>query len=115
QQAPVCSGVMAMTNDFLAVVRPLAPQVPPGTPVPAPPPAPGGPLSPPASGRPRPASSPGGAAVGAGRAGEASETATAQLVSGNFFSALGVGMAVGRAFLAEEDAVPGGHPLAVIS
>jgi len=105
QQAPVCSGVMATTHDFLAVVRPLAPRAAlgppgspgsPGSPVPAPPPAPRGPLSPAA-------------------AGEAFETATAQLVSGNFFSALGAGMAAGRSFLAEEDAVPGGHPVAVIS
>jgi ABC-type lipoprotein release transport system permease subunit len=115
QQARVCSGVMAMTHEFLAVVRPLAPQAPPGTPAPALPPAPREPLSPAAAGGPRPASPPGGAAVAADGAGEAFETATAQLVSGNFFSTLGVGMAVGRSFLAEEDAVPGGHPLAVIS
>ena len=115
QQAPVCSGVMAMTHDFLAVVRPLAPQVPPGTPAPAPPPAPRAALAPVGGGGPRPASPPGSAAVAADGAGEALETATAQLVSGNFFSALGGGMAVGRSFVAEEDAVPGGHPLAVIS
>ncbi len=88
QQAPQYAGVMAMTVDFPAVVRLLAPQATPGT-------------------------TPG--AVLASRAGEAVETATAQLVSGNFFSALGVGTAVGRSFTAEEDAVPGGHPLAVIS
>jgi predicted permease len=85
QQAPQYAGVMAMTFDFPAVVRPLAPQATPG------------------------------ATVLASRAGEALETATAQLVSGNFFSTLGAGMAVGRSFTAEEDAVPGGHPLAVIS
>jgi len=85
QQAPQSAGVMAMTVDFPAVVRPLAPQATPG------------------------------ATVLASRAGEALETATAQLVSGNFFAALGVGTAVGRSFTAEEDAVPGGHPLAVIS
>ena len=85
QQAPLDAGVMAMTVDFPAVVRPLAPQAPSGT------------------------------ALAADGAGEALETANAQLVSGNFFSTLGVGMAVGRSFTAEEDAVPGGHPLAVIS
>jgi predicted permease len=85
QQAPRYAGVMAMTVDFPAVVRPLAPQATPG------------------------------ATVLASRAGEALETASAQLVSGNFFSTLGAGMAVGRSFTAEEDAVPGGHPLAVIS
>ena len=85
QQAPQYAGVTAMTVDFPAVVRPLAPQATPG------------------------------ATVVASRAGEALETATAQLVSGNFFSTLGAGMAVGRSFTAEEDAVPGGHPLAVIS
>jgi len=85
QQAPQYAGVMAMTVDFPAVVRPLAPQATPG------------------------------ATVLAARAGETLETATAQLVSGDFFSALGTGMAVGRSFTAEEDAVPGGHPLAVIS
>src|SRR5579862_4475438 len=31
QQAPLDAGVMAMTVDFPAVVRPLAPQAPPGT------------------------------------------------------------------------------------
>ncbi|HEV3074786.1 MAG TPA: ABC transporter permease, partial [Thermoanaerobaculia bacterium] len=85
QQAPQHAAVMAMTVDFPAVVRLLAPQATPG------------------------------ATVLASRAGEALETATAQLVSGNFFSTLGVGTAVGRSFTAEEDAVPGGHPLAVIS
>ena len=85
QQAPQVAGVMAMSVDFTAVVRPLAPQATPG------------------------------ATVLASRSGEALETANAQLVSGNFFSALGVGTAVGRSFTAEEDAVPGGHPLAVIS
>ncbi|HVR12087.1 MAG TPA: ABC transporter permease [Thermoanaerobaculia bacterium] len=83
QSAPVCSGVMAMTSDFTAVVRPL-----------------------------------GGPAVAGGTGGgigDAVETARAQLVSGNFFPTLGAGMAVGRWFTAEEDAVPGGHAVAVIS
>ena len=38
-----------------------------------------------------------------------------QLVSGNFFSALGVRPALGRAFLPEEDTTPNGHPVVVIS
>ncbi|HYL75560.1 MAG TPA: ABC transporter permease [Bryobacteraceae bacterium] len=37
------------------------------------------------------------------------------LVSGNYFSMLGVQPAMGRAFSADEDRVPGGHPLVVIS
>src|SRR5262245_14464871 len=38
-----------------------------------------------------------------------------QLVSGNFFSALGVRPALGRAFLSEEDRTPNGHPVVVFS
>ena len=38
-----------------------------------------------------------------------------QIVSGNYFQALGVAPAVGRAFLPEEDAVPDADPVAVIS
>jgi predicted permease len=37
-----------------------------------------------------------------------------QVVSGNMFDVLGVGMQLGRAFAAEEDRVPGTHPVAVI-
>lgn len=37
------------------------------------------------------------------------------LVSGNYFSTLGVGTVMGRAFTANDDRVPGGHPVAVIS
>jgi predicted permease len=113
QAVPVCSGVMAMTADFTAVVRLLSPAAPaapmaqavaPSTP-PAPNAAPEAPAaSTPAGG---PAAAPGG--------GVAMETANAQLVSGNFFSALGIGMAAGRSFTAEEDSVPGGHAVAVIS
>ena len=36
-------------------------------------------------------------------------------VSGNYFSVLGVGAAVGRVFTAADDVVEGGHPLAVLS
>jgi predicted permease len=87
QAVPVCSGVMAMTADFTAVVRPLAPAA---------------------------QATPAGAG-GARGSSDAIETANAQLVSGNFFPALGAGMAAGRWFTAEEDAVPGGHAVAVIS
>src|SRR5262245_29540206 len=37
------------------------------------------------------------------------------LVSGNYFDALGVTTALGRAFLPEEDRTPGAHPVAVVS
>jgi predicted permease len=46
---------------------------------------------------------------------ESQETAKAQLVSGNFFSTLGVLPAAGRFFNADEDVPPVGHPVAVIS
>jgi predicted permease len=45
----------------------------------------------------------------------AQETAVAQLVSGNFFSVLAVGTAVGRTFGAADDLPPDGQPLAVMS
>jgi predicted permease len=38
-----------------------------------------------------------------------------QLVSGNYFSALGVNPMIGRGFRPEEDATPGAYPVAVIS
>src|SRR5579859_4076739 len=41
--------------------------------------------------------------------------ATGQLVSGNFFAMLGVRTIAGRAFSLEEDRIPGGDPVAVIS
>jgi putative ABC transport system permease protein len=41
--------------------------------------------------------------------------AAGQLVSGNYFSVLGVKTIIGRRFTAEEDRVPGGAPFAVIS
>ncbi len=37
------------------------------------------------------------------------------LVSGNYFSLLGVNTAIGRMFTADDDRVPGDHPVAVIS
>jgi len=37
------------------------------------------------------------------------------LVSGNYFSTLGVGTVIGRPLAADDDRVPGGHPVAVIS
>ncbi len=43
------------------------------------------------------------------------ETARVQLVSGNYFSALGVSAAVGRTFTTEVDRARGGSPVAVIS
>jgi len=56
-----------------------------------------------------------GAVVAGVQALPAAENATAELVSGNFFSLLGRGMAAGRAFSAAEDSEPGAHPLAVLS
>src|SRR2546422_814178 len=38
-----------------------------------------------------------------------------QLVSGNYFAVLGVGAAVGRTLTGDDDRVPGGHPVAMIS
>ncbi|HEV8132145.1 MAG TPA: ABC transporter permease [Acidobacteriota bacterium] len=38
-----------------------------------------------------------------------------QLVSGNFFSVLGVKAALGRTFLPEEDRTPGTHPVVILS
>jgi putative ABC transport system permease protein len=43
------------------------------------------------------------------------ERATGELVSGNYFEALGVGPAIGRVFTMDDDRVPGGHPLVVLS
>jgi putative ABC transport system permease protein len=43
------------------------------------------------------------------------ERASASLVSGNFFTVLGVGAQLGRTFLPEEDLTPGAHPVALIS
>jgi predicted permease len=38
-----------------------------------------------------------------------------ELVSGNYFNVLGVGAAIGRVFNPQDDRLPGGHPLAVLS
>ena len=38
-----------------------------------------------------------------------------QLVSGNFFDALGVRPMLGRTFLPEEDTTPNAHPVVVLS
>src|SRR5438128_1944949 len=43
------------------------------------------------------------------------EKATAQLVSANYFSALGIPALTGRTFLPEEDQPPGEHPVVVLS
>jgi len=48
------------------------------------------------------------------RAGE-EESVRSSLVSGNYFSALGVDLELGRGFLPEEYAAPATHPIAVIS
>ncbi len=59
---------------------------------------------------------PGGAGGPGGPVGEsASESATGQLVSGNFFAALGVRPAFGRLLGPEDERVEGGHPVAVLS
>ena len=42
-------------------------------------------------------------------------TADGQLVSGNYFSLLGVNPAIGRSITIEDDRVPNGHPVAMIS
>jgi hypothetical protein len=45
----------------------------------------------------------------------ATERAFAELVSGNYFEVLGVGSTIGRTLTPDDDRVPGGHPLAVLS
>jgi predicted permease len=91
-----CTGVMAVTDTFTAVVRPLDASRPGRA-------APGA-----------PAAVGGAASADPAGSGDA-ETAGAQLVSGNLFAVLGVGAAAGRTFTAAEDTVPGGHPVAVMS
>jgi predicted permease len=43
------------------------------------------------------------------------EHGSGQLVSGNYFAALGVPPAIGRVFSLDDDRVPGGHPVVVLS
>jgi hypothetical protein len=43
------------------------------------------------------------------------EKVEARLVTGNFFSVLGINAIQGRVFAPEDDEVPGGHPVAVLS
>src|SRR5450755_4151408 len=43
------------------------------------------------------------------------ERVDGELVSGTYFPVLGVGAALGRVFTPEDDKLPGGHPIAVIS
>jgi predicted permease len=47
--------------------------------------------------------------------GSQTERVDAELVSGNYFPVLGVGAAIGRTITPEDDKVPGGHPLAMLS
>jgi putative ABC transport system permease protein len=56
-----------------------------------------------------------GGVGGVGGAGEEGETARGRLVSGNYFSVLGVHALRGRTFTEEEDRVPGQSPVVVIS
>jgi predicted permease len=49
------------------------------------------------------------------RSGARAEFTQREFASGNYFSVLGVAPALGRLFTAEDDRVPGGHPIAVIS
>src|SRR5579863_140955 len=42
------------------------------------------------------------------------ERSSAELVSGNFFEALGIRPALGRLFVPEDDGVPGAHPVVVL-
>jgi hypothetical protein len=43
------------------------------------------------------------------------ELADGELVSGTYFPVLGVGAAIGRTFTPDDDRIPGGHPLAMLS
>lgn len=52
---------------------------------------------------------------GAGHGASAPETMHAQIVSGNYFTALGISAHVGRTFSAEEDRAPGANPVVVLS
>jgi predicted permease len=48
-------------------------------------------------------------------AGGQTERVAGELVSGRYFSVLGVGAALGRTIADEDDRVPGGHPVAMLS
>jgi predicted permease len=50
-----------------------------------------------------------------GTDGKAPQVLFGELVTGNYFSVLGVPLAIGRGFLAEEDRTPGTHPVVVLS
>src|SRR5258708_32804818 len=76
ESGAVCTGVIGVTGEFIAVVRPVPGAAAAGEPAT---PAPGAPSA---------------------GAGSSAETAAAELVSGNFFSVLGVGPAAGRPFTA---------------
>jgi hypothetical protein len=43
------------------------------------------------------------------------ELVNGELVSGTYFPVLGVGAAIGRTFTPDDDRVPGGHPVAMLS
>ncbi|MDQ2945832.1 MAG: ABC transporter permease, partial [Acidobacteriota bacterium] len=43
------------------------------------------------------------------------ERVAGELVSGTYFPVLGVGTALGRTFTPDEDRIPGGHPVAMLS
>ena len=43
------------------------------------------------------------------------ERVAGEIVSGTYFATLGVGAAIGRTLTADDDRLPGGHPLAVLS
>jgi predicted permease len=49
------------------------------------------------------------------RYGSGTESVSGEIVSGNFFRVLGVGAAVGRVLLPEDDGAPGANPVAVLS
>ena len=49
------------------------------------------------------------------RSGEEALRVNGQIVSGNYFSVLGVPALIGRPLTAEDDRTPGGHPVAVIA
>ena len=49
------------------------------------------------------------------REGNSTDRVRAELVSGNYFNVLGVGIAAGRAFSEDDDRVPGAHPVILLS